>query len=128
VYDFFVDDDVAWKDRRFFVYATAHAQCNAINNGYLPSAPIFTGRADSAMHFKELITQARTMARAVDLGISLERVEDATIELQIKLSDINGTRRALGQTILKTTDPFMFTDVQKISLISSKTRQARFLK
>lgn len=42
------DQDV---DLQFFHYAYAHSQCNATNDGLFAGLPIFTGRADTTIHF-----------------------------------------------------------------------------
>ena len=74
-------------DLTFLDYATSHTQCNATNKAYLHGAPIFTGRADTAIHFKNALTNGLVSDAVGSPTVFLRQVKDCDVVSKTTLTE-----------------------------------------
>ncbi|KAH8753486.1 heterokaryon incompatibility protein-domain-containing protein [Hyaloscypha sp. PMI_1271] len=92
-------------------YATAHKQCNATNNHYFHGTPAFSGRADTAIHFRNAITQSSTRVSLNSSGVPIFTVGNGEIENPVLLDDTKATAAPIIKCLSGQPDTLNFTDV-----------------
>lgn len=113
IYNFLVNTKGASGevDVAFLEYAKAHKQCNASNERAFHGTPIFTGRADTAVHFKNAIHQPRAKSSLKGDGVPLRKVKHSLIPTPTILTDTQAVVDAMFPAVSGASDDMMFYNV-----------------
>jgi hypothetical protein len=114
VYNFLVSTTGASGevDTNFQDYASAHGQCNAGMVGRkFHGIPIFTGRADTAIHLRLAINRPATLPQLKGSGVELRKIKDASIMFVVPLQNHDEVLQCMNTAVSGTVDQFVFKDV-----------------
>ena len=100
-------------DLRFLDYATSHRQCNATNKAYLHGAPVFTGRADTIIHFKNALTNGLASNPVGSSIVYLRRTKGCHVASKTALTEKTKVLQEFYKTISGVADGMLNTDVLK---------------
>jgi hypothetical protein len=99
-------------DTNFERYACPHQQCNAgMVERKFYGIPIFTGRADTAIHLRLAIMRPITLPRLKGPGIELRKIKEASIWFVVPFRNHDGVLQCMKMAISGTVDQFVFKDV-----------------
>ena len=98
-------------DLKFLDYAALHRQCNANGNGYFHGLPILTGRADTAIHLMNAISQPLEKPVLQGSGIPLQKVLHTKLSQCPSLRDTEHFIAAIQPAVSGMTDGFQFLPV-----------------
>ena len=109
-------------DLKFLDYATSHTQCNATNKAYLHGAPVFTGRTDTIIHFKNALTNALLTDTMRSPTVHLRQVKDCDILSKTVLTETTIVLQEFSKTTSGMVDGMLNTDVlEHVSTVLGKT-------
>ncbi|PMD63993.1 uncharacterized protein K444DRAFT_310921 [Hyaloscypha bicolor E] len=111
IFDFVVrsETDLAHS---FFDYAKEHIQSNSTNKTEFHGAPIFTGRADTAVHFRNSAMLVNPTYIIADPERPLQEVIGATVGIISELSDVENVLEIFDVLISGAGGNFMFSPLQ----------------
>ncbi|KAH7069378.1 heterokaryon incompatibility protein-domain-containing protein [Paraphoma chrysanthemicola] len=98
-------------DLKFLEYAQAHKQCNATNEGFFHGTPVFTGRADTAIHLRNAVSQPLDRPLLKGTGVPLRRVLRSSLTSKTSLTDIPAVLNAFQPTLSGSADESTFVHV-----------------
>jgi Heterokaryon incompatibility protein (HET) len=129
VYNFLVNTTGASGevDANFQDYAYPHEQCNAgLVKGKFRDIPIFSGKADTAVHLRLALSRPTTLPQLKGSGVELRKIKDASIWYVVPFHDHKEVIYHAKRFVSGTADQFMFSDViQNISEILQSTPSAQ---
>ena len=115
IYNFHFSTTDSAVDAEFLVYASPHRQCNASNQAYMYSLPIFTGCADTGVYFRtSLACSSNTLCLLEPSSVKLQKVLGGKIHAINDLEDRQAFIDNISETIIGEPDEVMhlFTDVR----------------
>ncbi|EHY53541.1 hypothetical protein HRR83_003747 [Exophiala dermatitidis] len=96
-------------DTLFQEYARPHDQCNA--RGKFNDVPIFSGRADTAVHLRLAIEKPLVLPRLTGSGVQLRKIKGAAIEFVVPLTNKEEVLYHMSTAVSGTADQFVFGNV-----------------
>ncbi|KAG9767723.1 hypothetical protein KCU88_g7409, partial [Aureobasidium melanogenum] len=96
-------------DTLFQEYARPHDQCNA--RGKFNDVPIFSGRADTAVHLRLAIEKPLALPRLTGSGVQLRKIKDAAVEFVVPLTNKKEVLYHMSTAVSGTADQFVFGNV-----------------
>lgn len=114
VYNWVVSNRVVQDiDFRFFDYSKSHPQENATNRAFFPGLPVFTGHADTTLHFLHALSAVQWYLPQSSLGeapVNLQRVYGAEIKLAVAMENVSNVLFAIRMAFSGKYDDMMFTN------------------
>jgi hypothetical protein len=108
IFDFVVRSETD-LGHSFFDYAKEHIQSNSTNKTEFHGAPIFTGRADTAVHFRNMATLVNHTSILSGPERPLEVVAGAKVGIISELSDVENVLEIFDLVISGAGGNFMFS-------------------